>query len=234
MVAVFGFERFDLAGPFEAVRPVFARFLPSPACGNIAGGHDAFDVRQALQSNRARNDRIARTARSIAQRLPEAIAGSTDRQQSMPRGVIIVVDDVKHAICLARKLPNWRIIAKQVLELSLTKQERNVLAARKGPVGTNAIVTLSALHSLKLDGFDWVIRAATGPGLLPLNSVTKHRASDPLFVIDFADRQHPQLRRWLDARKKAYFAAGWTPLGMDPTRARVEQFLRDHEAQDVD
>ena len=133
MVAVFGFERFDLAGPFETVRPVFARFLPSPACGNIAGGHDAFDVRQALQSNRARNERIARAAKGAARRLAEASAGRTDPEHSMPRGVLVVVDDVKHAIALARKLPNWRIIAKHVLQASLTPQERNVLAARQGP-----------------------------------------------------------------------------------------------------
>ena len=142
---IFGFDRLAVAGPNEEVRPIRTLFIDLPAFGRLNAGLDAMELRLQLRSSRARNDRIARLARRLTTRQAELAADASDSER--PGGIILVVEDVKHAICLARKLPDWRIIAQDVIESSLTPRESSELAGRRGSLSLfpNAIVTVSAL-----------------------------------------------------------------------------------------
>ena len=190
------------------VRPVTTLFIDLPACGRLNAGVDAMQIRLQLRSNRARNDRIARLARRLSTRQAELAADTSDSQRLSPGGIVIVVEDVKHAICLARQLRDWRIVAQDVIECGLTPRERSELAARRGSLHPNAIATVSALRNLNLAEFDVLVRAAAGPGLLPIKAVVNNCQRSPLCVVDIADRHHPLLRRWSRNRRKAYLAAG--------------------------
>ena len=223
LTARFGFERCHVAGPFEIVRPVSHRFIGLPVARPIAG-QTPMDVRLGLVRDPVRNDHIGRTARHL-------VASSNDPSQCheagqpFPRGILIVVESPEHAVRIARQLPNWRIVAANVIATSLREHDRELLVARMNLNSPNIIVTLSSLARLKLDAIDVVVRATSGPGLVPLNRITTHWTEGPLLLFDIEDRHHPQLRRWVRQRRAAYQAAEWTPVGIDPAQARIDRFL---------
>ena len=114
-----------------------------------------------------------------------------------------------------------------VLALPNAKSAPFVDALGTGGTGP-VIVTAAGLRRVDLNTVGTVIWAGAGPGLPPVPVdrlvVPPDRCRD-LILVDFADRHHPQLRRWSRQRQVAYVENDWLLPGVDPVQSRIEHFL---------
>jgi hypothetical protein len=155
---------------------------------------------------------------------------------SMPasrQGVIVLVENLEHALALGRRLPDWPILTGVEVCLHGLPAEKASQIRPASPLGEAhplyAIVTASGLGTLDMSAVGVVVRADGGVGLPALLGksfvVTESDPPPPVLLIDFCDRHHPMLRRWSRWREKAYAERGWFAPGVVPVQARVEQFL---------
>jgi hypothetical protein len=180
--------------------------------------------REGIWTHELRNRRIARLAHQMTDG-----GGIAEGQQPMPGGVAVLVENVEHAVALARYLPSWPVItARTVCNRGLSLRQHGHLGVRGNP-SNGAIITSRALQSVELDDIGVLIRADAGTGLTPLMDsqlvVSNAHPLPPLLVIDFNDRHHPELRRRTRCRRQGYAGRGWFAPGADPVEKRIEQFL---------
>jgi len=226
LLARFGFARINIAGPNQTVRPIHTHFMHMPACGQQLRGDGAMSVRLALQSSPGRNRRIVQLARDLSMRRTTVFAARPQREQEFGRGVAIVVESPRHAAQLANALPDWRVVTANSPK-SLISRNSDIFPLSRGAMDWKFIVTLAALPRMNLDGIDFVIRAACGPGLLEIDPISMFSDETPIVVVDFKERHHGLLRQWFRNRRNAYGKAGWLPLDLNPVQAWVQQFLHD-------
>ncbi len=235
-----------LFGPDEVVIPrhghverpvevVTFRITGGPA---VSPGSDLATLkRQACWLNPARNRRIARLAgalalaerRRIAAEFP-AIAARLEGDAG-PR-IVVLVENVEHALVLAGCLPGWPIVVGDpVTTAGLPTRRADALDRRRWqgdglpPV---AIATLAGLDAAGPVEADVVIRADCGegiPGAMAGVTLTRNHPAPPLLLIDVDDRHHPPLRRRGRRRRAGYLAAGWSLDSRSARATPIERFL---------
>jgi hypothetical protein len=197
--------------------------------------------RSGLWRHELRNRRIARLAEAVVND-HQRHAGLSPTIAAAMRGlagrdVVIVVEDVEHALALARYLPNWPVrVAQDSLMLEgLPLEQIERLRHRRSwaqcAQRAGTIVTVSGLTPETVASADILIRADGGLGrlALPANALTMPwEDRRPLLLVDFLDRHNPRLRLQSRQRAAAYERQGWHRAGLDPEREAVVSFLRAH------
>jgi len=187
--------------------------------------------RQTLWRNPVRNRLINRLARAIVDgnvgglRLPDLAVYRGQREQAR---VAVLVENVEHALQLARRLHGWQIlVAQATTDVGLQAWERALLTERRSLQAANRIVTFAAAEHLRLDEVDVVLRADGLPGLPPLDTaVISNCNSKRILLVDLEDRRcHRLLHQWSRSRRAAYQEADWFAPGMNPARGRLARFL---------
>jgi hypothetical protein len=194
--------------------------------------------RLGLWHHALRNRKIAQVASAFRENRLDHIEkmfthGASSLVPSTRGGVVILVENIEHALALSRRLPGWLIltgleVCKDGLPAEQAKKVRPVCPFGE-PNPLYAIVTAAGMGALVLSAIGVLVRADGGVGL---PSLTQQALAEPamsvprpLLLIDFHDRHHPLLRRWSRQRQDAYTERGWYAPGVDPVQARVEQFL---------
>jgi hypothetical protein len=139
---------------------------------------------------------------------------------------------------LLPKLDGWALAAgPHVHTAGLGDGEQKLMAERRpiepvsapGLVATPAGLAAAAGYisgTKPVTGWAAMVRADAGDGLPTVPDDELAGAADPLVVIDPADDHHPHLRELAADRRRAYVEAGWWVDGVDPTWARVAEFVR--------
>ncbi|NLY01907.1 MAG: hypothetical protein GXY83_37965 [Rhodopirellula sp.] len=247
LAAAFGFDEIFVPRHGFVQRSVRVVFRP------IAGGPPLpLDLgplelkRRGIWDHPVRTRRVARLAEAIAAGdITSIVAGEILSMQAMMSGatatanidgltpgkVVLLVETVEHAVALAERLRGWPVVTgENVVVQGLSSRQRRIIDERIGPPhGTGpVIVTAAGLRRVDLNTVGTVIWAGAGPGLPPVPVdrlvVPPDRCRD-LILVDFADRHHPQLRRWSRQRQVAYVENDWLLPGVDPVQSRIEHFL---------
>ena len=199
--------------------------------------------RHGIWNQERRNRQIARLARAfasddkaeLARLLPSVPATALP---SKPRRVLVLVENLEHALKLMNKLPDWAVYTSRVVELKgLPQTQLAGLTDRTSPFSTgpasHGITTPAGMRTFNapVNDADVLIRADAGvgmPGLPPVALVCPSDDPDatPLFVIDLDDRHHPELRHRTRQRRRAYSDAEWPAPGVSTTTLRVVRFLK--------
>jgi hypothetical protein len=224
-------------------RERIVQVVTMPNCGGapLPLTADLVDLyRSGLWHHERRNRSIARLARSFREAssgLNTGLRRGAEVVGDEPTsGVLVLVENVEHALTLAHKLPDWQlIVGPDVYEEGLSAQQIRRLHRPEtsetpfvaGPL--YAIVTAAALSIVDLARVGTLIRANGGVGLPPLArsdlAVYGSAAVSRLLLVDFADRHHPLLRRQSRLRHQAYVEQGWFGAGVDPMEARIDRFV---------
>jgi hypothetical protein len=237
MQALFGFQKVFVPQHGHRLRPL--RVVNNSVKGGpeLPATSDLVVLkRRGLWHHALRNRRVARLARAFA-------GGDTDTLTEMlgpggvghltSPGVIILVENVEHALVLGELLPDWPVFTgADVCEHGLTGEQIRRLRHQRDPFDfgpLHAIVTPAVLPDLDFRRVDVVVRADGGVDLPPLNLEALVESDQepvrPLLIVDFIDRHHPVFRQRSRARQESYNDAGWFRPGIDPAAARVERFL---------
>jgi len=242
IVSLFGFEQIVIPRHGFSLRPVQVVQVPIAGGAKLAPALSTFELkRQGVWQHDLRNRRIAKLAQAVA-------AGEADQLRqgfqidvaNVPAGrVVVLVESVDHGLALARRLPGWPLLAgADVCQDGLSREQRGVIElgqVAKDGCWNGAIVTTTGLASVHLRGVAVIVNASGGKGVPPLseNELTEpnNSRSGPLWMIDFDDRYHPQLRRWSRWRQEAYAEREWYRPGVNPVRVRVEQFFANRPAK---
>jgi hypothetical protein len=236
MHALFGFQELFVPQHGHRLRPL--RVINNSVKGGPelpAHANLVVLKRRGLWRHGLRNRRVARLARAFADgdtsKLTQMVGPAGAVHLTSP-GVIILVENVEHALVLADVLPDWRVFTRaDVCEDGLTGDQIRRLHEQRDPFAwpLHAIVTMEVLPTLDFRWIDVLVRADGGVGLPPLNLEALVESDQgpvrPLLIADFNDRHHPVLRQRSRARQESYEDAGWFRPGIDPATARVERFL---------
>ncbi len=239
MTGVFGFQ--ELVIPRHGYRERGVHMLHYPIRGGtrLPSNMDVLTTKRlGIWLHALRNRKVAQIASAFrANRMDVADGMFTHRESSLvalPRdGVIVLVENIEHALELSRRLPDWTIltgieICKDGLPAEQAKKLRPVCPLGE-PRPLYALGTAASLGALDLSTIGVLVRADGGVGLSPLSQLAlvepATNAPHPLLLIDFHDCHYPLLRRWSRQRQEAYVERGWFAPGVDPVQARVEQFL---------
>ena len=240
---LFGFEAVQLPRPGLVMRPVEVAWVQGQGRRLRSEPTDVLELKHyAVWNQDERNRQVARLARAAAAGGVEDLAAMLPKAAPAalpagPRRVLVLVENVEHALILMNKLPHWPVFTSGLRNLDgLSTMQAAALETRRfgpesapPPVG---IVTQAGLRSCDtpLCQTDVLIRADGGVGLpgLPPSALVRpaHEASrGPLLAIDFDDGHHPELRRRVQQRRHAYLEAGWPAPGRDGAFMRIKQFL---------
>ncbi len=219
-----------LFGPEEVVIPrhgcverrvevVTCRITGGPA--GAAGDDVVAPKRSAVWLNPVRNRRLARLAGAVAQGDLGRIASEShalaarlvDGSESR---VVVLVENVEHALALTERLPGWPIVTgPDVVTVGLSPRQVAALEERRwrgGDLPARVVATLAGLDAAGLVEPDVVIRADGGkdvPEALANCCITHNHRARLLLLVDPDDRHHPVLRRWARRRRESYLARGW-------------------------
>lgn len=235
----FGFEEISIPLHGHSVRGVEVTWH------RIEGGrrieHDASMVtlkRLGLWQNATRNRRIARLARVLREGDHQTITKdyptiTSELPHSGKQRLLIVVENVEHALQLAKQLKGWPVFCgENVCRVGMSKADRMLLHTRtmsSKELRGKGIITSSNLEKCDLDRMDVLLRADCGTSLPPLGKKAlicpQERTAHPLLLIDTNDRHHPMLRKWTAKRRSAYRQTGWYAQGANAVEERVGDFL---------
>jgi hypothetical protein len=246
MEAWLGFHQ--LVVPRHGFRERPVRVLWTPMTGRMVSDAVA-DLpglkRQLIWTNPIRNRRLARLARALAGGDRATLGLFLSPAAGVPEvpgggHVLVLVENVEHALRLAEALPGWPLLLdREVNPSGLSPGQVQCLASRRcqgNELPAQGIVTASRIMSLSLSPLDVLVRGDGGPGLPPLPSDSLlqrvQQAPRPLFLVDCDDRIHPQFRRHTRRRQRAYAQKGWLAPGVDPVAAAVERFLASRQPAD--
>ncbi len=239
MSSLFGFDQITIPRHGHRERLVEVLGYPIRGGARLPAKVDALIAkRRGIWHHAVRNRQVARIAQALRagradelQRLLPSLAGRASA--SRPNGVVVLVENIEHALVLGRRLPGWAVLTGlDVCTDGYSDEERQVLRP-PSPFGEAnplyAIVTATGLGALDLTHVGVVVRADGGVGLPALDvQALIEPAGDgrrPLLLIDFHDQHHALLRRRSRQRQAAYVQRGWFAPGIDPVQGRVEQFL---------
>jgi hypothetical protein len=242
MTSLFGFDELVLPQHGHHERHVEVAVVRAPGCKLSSQNSDILQVkRRGIWHHHSRNRRIAGLVSAISRRDSETLQReypSLPQLSQMSMGmVVVIVENVEHALALAEDLPDAALWFGPTFDLQgLTRRQRQLAqAGLNHPLATTAIVTATRLPEMNLREIGCVVRADGGVGLPNFNDDARAQlAGDqrPLLLIDVEDRHHPQLRHTRQRRRDAYQERGWYAVGVDPVTARVERFLQEHVDDD--
>jgi hypothetical protein len=234
---LFGFHQLIIPQHGHRERPVIVARHRIVGGRRLPDGLALLDLkRQGLWHHAMRNRRLARLAqllrtqdhRQLYKRYRPVAAALAGRPVT---GVLVLVENVEHALALANLLPGWRLATAAVWAGGLTVHQEAQLQPDATSVPTpiaHLIATTAALDRASLGAVDVVLRADGGSGLppLPRRLLESQEASPrPLLVIDCQNQHHRLLERWSRDRQQAYRQRGWYSAGTNPVDAEVERFL---------
>lgn len=239
MTGLFGFH--EIMIPSHRHRERVVQVLRYPICGgsSLPSQLDVLTAkRQGLWHHALRNRKLARIASASREKDIDKIQQMFAPQvnslfRSHRRGVVILVENLEHALALSCRLRDWPILTGfEVCMDGLPRQQAQKVRC-VSPLGEAdplfAIVTAAGIGALELSSVGVVVRADGGVGLpaLPRRSLAEPVAvaASPLLLIDLNDRHHPLLRRWNRWRQVAYAERGRFAPGVDPVQGRVERLL---------
>ncbi len=201
------------------------------------GGDVAALKRRAVWLNPVRDRHIARLASAPARGDRDSIAAECPALATRLLGVdrpcvVVLVENVEHALAPAGRLPGWPIVAGPgVVTDGLRPGQIATLTDCRGPgegLPARVIATLAGLESVGTAEADVLIRADGGPGvpeaLSALWITPNHQARPPL-LVDPGDRHHPVLRRRARRRRDAYATRGWAVDGRGVAADAIGRFL---------
>jgi hypothetical protein len=241
--SLFGFRATLVPQHGRVLRPVEVLWVPGQGRPPQHEPESILQLkRHGVWNNEARNRQVARIAREFVSGALEQVqkllpSAAACRQPMRPSGMLVMVDNVEHAVKLMPKLPGWPVVLSGLANLDgLPAEQRAELDRRRQgefvPHGCGIVTEAGLGHSTLL----WplvgvVIRADAGTGLpaIPNDALLVpacETAPAPLLVVDLDDRHHPELRRRAQQRRRAYLELGWLPPGQDAARYRIVQFLR--------
>lgn len=245
---LFGFDEVTIESHGTAATEIQVVMLKNSGGVRLTANIDLTELkRRAIWHNSIRNRRIARLAENLIQgkhlSMQQLSSALADAVANRPLAVLVLVENLEHGSALQRRLPGWPLVAKDKSpDASIESEE----------VPFHAVVTWEGLKSLRHTGVDVIIRADGGTGLPPIvdrvtgtsiiygiNNVPDEMphvaelspdtasiySKNNLILVDFDDRHHQILRRWSRQRRLAYEEQGWYAPGVNPTQARVDQFL---------
>ncbi len=236
--ALFGFQQVLIPRHGCHERPV--QIVPYPIRGGVRlpmqlGGIQL--KRRGLWHHAAHNRKLAQFATTLA-------AGNTDKWQAMfggiagvtiasPANVLLLCENVEHALALARQLPIWPLFAgTNIHEVGLSAEQVRRLHMPPDPYRTgplHVIATTASIDDVDLAEIDVIVRADGGVGLPPFDldklAESDKGGSRPLVLVDCLDLHHPILRRQSRRRQQAYAERGWFAPVADPVQSRVQRFL---------
>jgi hypothetical protein len=222
LAAVYGFDQVVIPRHGYRPRQVEVSFVPIHAARPSSDIDILTLKRSGLWRHPLRNRQIAKLARSGN--------GHADHGRSPSR--IVLVENVDHAVELARFLPTWSILTGDAVHTpGLSPIDQEILNDNRVQEGVTdrVIVTAQGMQKIKLSHVDIVFRADGGTGLpaLDLNDLIEPntQAPRPLQLIDFVDHHHPELRQRSRQRQEAYLDQGWYEAGVDPVEERMRQFM---------
>ncbi len=239
LTGLFGFQELILPRHGHRQRGIQVLYYPIRGGPRLPANVDILTAKRlGICQHTLRNRKVAQIASAFRENRIDKVEKTFVHQArnlalSPRHGVIVLVENIEHALALAHRLPDWPILTglevyKDGLPAEQAKKLRPVC-----PFGEfhplHAIVTAVALGALDLSTIGVLVRADGGVGLPPLSQLAlvepTTNAPHPLLLIDFHDCHYPLLRRWSRQRQEAYVERGWFPPGVDPVQARVEQFL---------
>lgn len=240
VMAVFGPELIDLMADGGMRRDVHVAWVQNkqPKIHQERVNRD-FDFRCCWHNER-RNRTIATLAKTLASGTPfdpqkhRNVAAWFDGRPYRPQAVTILVDRLIHACALAKKLPEWPIIAGEDLDLfglpvwvktRLKRDRRGWRDGHQQIVLTDAAASFDGHHT------DVVIWAGAGPygAPIPKGWLGQRPGTElPLLVVDFLDLFNDQTREWQRKRQKDYEHHDIFEAGVDPVIGRIERFLGNH------
>jgi hypothetical protein len=240
IAAIFGLAEVDIPRHGHVFRPVRASFLRISGGPPLPAKLSPPELRRrAYWEHPVRNRRLARLADLIACGDHEGLAryhsdlASRLKRVARPR-VLIVVENIEHAVCVARRLPHWPVLVhERVSVVGLPERDRALLAGqrwRHDGRPRRLIATVAGLASLESGRFDVVIRAEGGiffPDWLEAQTVIDNRRARCLELVDFMDLHHPLTGRWSRLRQRAYADRGMMDDRLQTERA-VDRFLGNH------
>lgn len=199
----------------------------------------AFDFK-CLWHNETRNRAIAKLAKALArgealdEEQHQSVVVWFEGRNYMPQAVTVLVDRLVHAVALAKKLPDWPIIAGEDLDLVGLPRSIKTRLKRGRQLwidGPRQIVLTDSAASVAGNCSDVVIWAGGGPHgpEMPDSWFGQERDTEhPLLVVDFLDLFNAQTRQWQHRRRERYDQQDIFEVGVDPLIGRIERFLHRH------
>jgi hypothetical protein len=239
MTGLFGFHEVTIPRHGHRERRVEVLRYPVRGGPRLPNRLDVLAVKRVgLWQHALRNRKIARLVCALREYRVDHIQKmfpvyARGLMHASRQGVIVLVENLEHALALSCRLPDWPILTGVEVCLHGLPAEQAPRIRPASPLGEAhplyAIVTASGLGTLDVSAVGVVVRADGGaglPALLGLSFVVSSTdPPPPVLLIDFCDRHLPLLRRWSRWREKAYAERGWFAPGVDPVQGRVEQFL---------
>lgn len=241
----FGFRQLDLRGKGLVRRDISYALMRQS--GEAPEGsvleHPAVAGRRTLQSvnplrayvhHHHRNDMIARLARKLrgGQRIENhrysEIANWCRLQVRRPMSVMIVVDQLDHAVQLHRQLPDWPIVAGESNLDGIPAAVRRWINRCVSQWLPCQIVVADAVRRTKGHHADVVIWASGGAMVdIPEEWLyTRADSGHPLLIVDFVDDFAPAARRLSRQRGNSLEARDIFRVGEPPVLGRIRQFER--------
>jgi hypothetical protein len=235
---LFGLHEISLPWPGHRERPVQVVRYPIKGGPKLPPQLGTVQLkRRGLWQNALRNRKVADLARAFAAGRRDALDAlfpglGALLSEAPSRDVLVLVENVEHALALADRLPGWalftgRHVHQDGLPAGLVGRLHVPLDTLQDP--PRAVVTAAALADQYLDHVDVLVRADGGLGPPPLDPGALVEPDQgpprPLLLVDLDDRHHPALRRQSRLRREAYDERGWLAPGADPVEARAERFL---------
>ena len=226
VLALFGPEEVVIPWHGYVERPVevvTCRITGGPA--GVLGDDVVALKRGAVWLNPVRNRRLAQLACALSQGDLGRVAAESPALSARPGDgsesrVVVLVENVEHALALAGRLPGWPIVTgPEVVTVGLPPHQIVALEKcrwRGGEPPARAVATFAGLDAAGPVDADVVIRADGGadvPEALAAICITHNHEARSLLLVDPDDRHHPVLRRWGRSRLNAYLARGWAVDG---------------------
>jgi hypothetical protein len=220
IISVFGPKELAIPAPGVVASPVEVIFLKTRG-GPALKAVDTLDLlRTGIWEHPIRNRRVATLARALAANDVTALDGQfpalSQRLQGEAAGRVgVLAGSVDHAATLAAKLPGWKVISAEGVDLDrMAAQLRAAFetgSRQSSRASKGIIITPGGLSRVRRLGV--LIRADGDVGIEPLAStkcfqVSKAGQRAPL-VIDFDDCHHTQLKDRSQRRKAGYLDVGW-------------------------
>jgi hypothetical protein len=240
MTSLFGFHEITI--PRHGYRERVVQVLRYPIQGgaNLPSKLDVLAAKRlGLWQHALRHRKVAQIASAFREKDLDKVRQMFGlHASSLPScsrpGVVVLADNIEHALALSRRLPHWTILTGYEVCLDGLPAEQAEKCRSVCPFGEDyplyAIVTAAGIGMLDLSSVGVLVRADGGVGLPALAChgliETASATRSPLLLIDLNDRHHPLLRRWSRWRQEAYAERGWFAPGVDPVQGHVERFLK--------
>jgi hypothetical protein len=219
VISMFGPKELVIPAPGVVANPVEVIFLKMRGGPALNSQNLADLLRTGIWEHPVRNRRIATLARAMAAKDAPTLAAEFPAlgqwfQHKTPGRVGVLAGSVDHAAELAAKLPGWKVISGENINLEgmgTHLREAFETGLRQSNRASGIVITPGGLSHARRLGV--LIRADGDAGLGPLAAapsfqVTKAGQRAPL-VIDFDDCHHAQLRARSQRRRADYLDFGW-------------------------